>query len=58
MNIIFNDRRDSQRLKEKYHMVKQPYISKALNFKLNTQLAIAIRMDALLMESAELVGNQ
>ena len=57
MKIIFNDRRDSQRLKEKYHMVKQPYMSKALNFKLNTQLAIAIRMDALALKSAELIGK-
>ena len=57
MRIIFNDRRDSQRLREKYHMVKQPYISKALNFKLNTPLAITIRMDALAMKSAELIKN-
>ncbi len=58
MKIIFNDRRDWLALKEQYQHVKKSYMSKALSFRLNTDLALSIRQEALSMPSAELIGTQ
>ena len=58
MKIIFNDRRDWLALKEQYQHVKKSYMSKALSFRLNTDLALSIRQEALSMSSAELIGTQ
>ena len=42
---------------EKYRTVKKSYRSKALAFQLNTDLAIAIRRDALKLKSATLIDS-
>jgi hypothetical protein len=57
VKIIINNKRDRQRLREKYQSVKPPYMSKALSFQLNSLLALRIRKDALSLPSVELVGK-
>lgn len=55
--IIIENQRERKWLREKYHTAKAPYISKALAFQLNTDLAISIRQDALRLKSAQLIVN-
>ncbi|MBQ3926154.1 MAG: hypothetical protein II706_04090 [Bacteroidaceae bacterium] len=55
--IIIENQRDRQWLMEKYRTVKKSYRSKALAFQLNTDLAIAIRRDALKLKSATLIDS-
>lgn len=55
MRIIINNRKDWLSLKERHRSVKKAYMSKALSFRLNTELALRIRQDALSLPSAELI---
>lgn len=55
MRIIVNNRKDWLWLKERHRSVKKAYMSKALSFRLNTELALRIRQDALSLPSAELI---